>query len=165
MLTPTEQARQERLELLLAHKRAELPGNDYFATVLPEFHRRQRAAMLQPRSAIANWLEQMYENWLAPLPALRYASVLAVAVVGLGMALTHSWNDTRSADISLTLQTEQRISPNTFAFAQAFDEMGASRSDQQLDAATLGKSGGSYGELPHYVLASGPTGSDSNLAF
>ena len=78
-----------RLENLIALKRYEKPHPSTFDTFLAEFHRRQRAELVESRS-VWTWIRDTVENHLfQPASAvLQYSGVAALFAILVGLSLT-----------------------------------------------------------------------------
>jgi hypothetical protein len=80
----------DELTRLLRTKRHETPGPEYFRHFLGEFHRYQRAELLQPvQPAALSWLERLRNYLAAPLahPAFAFAGGAATCLMALGIVL------------------------------------------------------------------------------
>lgn len=83
---------EEKLQQLLKLKRHESPGQPYFDHFLAEFHRYQRADLLETPSKWQEWKEYFRDLLVArPARSLAYgssfAAVAVLAVVGLSSSL------------------------------------------------------------------------------
>lgn len=153
------------LQKLLAMKRLELPPQSYFDGVLPEFHKRQRATLLQPRytfvSRFFSAIETLREAF-QPRPVLRYAFATSAAVVLVAAGLKVGLMD----GSSLALQSTPAATNERFAYTQALEPQKVSNVDQQIDAASVGLvSLDNKTVMPHYVIAQAPTSYDVAMAF
>lgn len=141
---------------LLALKRLEVPGENYFSGVVNEFHRRQEEAAKRSwfarlRTAFADWREA-----LTPRLAMQY-SLPVLAAVGL-VALTVSGlpeGSTTGGSPMLALEVAPDHLEQGFAFSEGI-ETDAQVPGMEIELDTT---------MPHYVLADSATGYDANLAF
>lgn len=107
---------EEKLQQLLKLKRHESPGQPYFDHFLAEFHRYQRADLLETPSKWQEWKTFLSDLFLArPGKSLAYGSSFAalalLAVVGLSSSVAPSGEGLSLADKmsirSLTLPSNQ----------------------------------------------------------
>jgi hypothetical protein len=151
------------ISALLAHKRSELPADDYFRGVLPEFHRRQRAELLQPRAPWTIWWNHFIESatsFMSIGTLTRYGTVTVVAALLCSLGVIEMQKQSSPATVA-----ESAPRATLYAFNQALDSRYLSKIDQSVDAASVG-SVNAGAPLPHYVLADMPAAScDATMAF
>jgi hypothetical protein len=149
------------VQRLLAYKRADLPSEDYFHGLLFEFHQRQRASLLKPKSVFRwqQWTTDLIEAVsFQPTRALRYAMglMLSIGLVGAGL------NVTRLAP-SLAVNAPVR-SAIQYAFGDKPDSLESA--DHKIDSATLTlASFDSQAVRAHYVLNETAVQNESVPAF
>lgn len=140
---------------LLALKRLELPSEDYFRQVLPEFHRRQ--AEVANLSLWARWQAAVasFTEAFSYRSALQYSMPVLAAVGLIGLTLNGLEGErTVVSSPMLALEVEAPISNQGFAFDE---EIAASTAMPELQI--------ELDTLPHYVLADSASSYDANLAF
>ncbi|MBV9463741.1 MAG: hypothetical protein JO317_05880 [Verrucomicrobiae bacterium] len=79
-----------RVEALLSLKRHEKPHSEVLDGFLAEFHRRQRAELVEQPNRLRDFLRQTRETFAtlwSPLPALRYGGAAAVLALILGLGV------------------------------------------------------------------------------
>lgn len=161
---------QERLKELLAARRAQIPGDDYFKGVLPEFHRRLRVESLRQTSLIELLWERFQAVGVDFSVGWRYLAATSVAVVACFITFYPSNSGTGLHLMKLDnfASEKQRVE---YSLAEAGDMSLTSKIDQQLDRVSL--SGDKVlptnlmaMEAPaHYVLTNHPVTYDTQVAF
>jgi hypothetical protein len=162
---------QDRLKQILSDRRNQIPADDYFRTVLPEFHRRLRIQTMSRKSLMEMVLERFHETFSFDLsPGWRYAATACVAAVACGVTLFHPTAATPSHLLTLESATGSKQGVE-YSLADAADLNLTTKFDQQLDHLSMndGKAMPSsfvVSEAPaRYVLTNHPVTYDTVAAF
>ena len=157
----------QELRKLLAQKRNPNPGPEYFDGVLWEFHRRQRAELIQPKANWSTWANRWSALWesfvesltLEPARALRYACAMAFSAGLLSLSLNGNWMAPNGAVASAAPAS----APVVYAFEQAADR-GLMVSASQAEEVIVGDSL-AFDSKSQYAMSESPAMYDSALAF
>ncbi len=149
------------LQKLLAYKRLDMPSSAYFNGVVSEFHRRQRANFLQPKSTWSTWMESLSDIiFFQPARCLQMASVTCALITLTVVGLSHAWNSP-TGDLFAThipsISEEHYLVSNASETLATLElspklEMVASLQDSDLERA-------------QYVLNEAPAAYDAVMAF
>lgn len=163
MMTPKKDDSFSQIQQLLAYKRYDRPSSDYFDGVLGEFHRRQRSALLQPKSLPGSWWADFVETLtFQPSRVLRYGMAMACVLVFAVIGLTEGgWSHQASVAAG-----KQDQSKTVYAFSDTTAGHSSRGVDQQIDAMSVSAVNYSQNEgKAHYVLNDRPAAYETSLAF
>ena len=161
-----ENSQFEKVQSLLRARKGMRPSDTYMEGVLPEFHRRLRSELLQPKTSWSSLWENLRETlasaFTSPAGRLAFATACVVVAATWSMVSSHS----SSAPVALAQNSAQDIRKSSYAFSEGWDAQGSPSVDEKIDRLTIGENGFASEEArPHYVMTSSSADYDVSVVF